>query len=147
MSSSGLIVFSSISSAMEMILSRLFKNLRLSQALFISSTRNYQLVSHAAIKSLLSPPASTCFTSTQNMHQRHRQKIETAKAAYQKRKRRVQEHFDQLTENVFTVPNVLTLSRMAFTPLLGYFIVQDQHTYALGLFAIAAFTDLVSTFC
>lgn len=128
-----------------MILSRLF-SLAPVQALFPYSSflwRNFHCHS-MPIKSLL-VPATVCFTSTQNqlLHQRHRQQIEQAKAAYQKRKRRVQERLDRLTENVLTVPNVLTMSRMALTPLLGYFIVEQQHTYAFELFTVAAITDLV----
>ncbi|RAK79719.1 cardiolipin synthase [Aspergillus fijiensis CBS 313.89] len=46
-------------------------------------------------------------------------------------------------ENIYTVPNILTLTRLVAAPLVGYFLVQGHHTAALGLFAYAGITDLV----
>lgn len=45
--------------------------------------------------------------------------------------------------NVFTVPNILTFSRMAVTPACGYFIWNGMHTQAFACFAFAAVTDLL----
>lgn len=46
-------------------------------------------------------------------------------------------------ENIYTVPNILTFSRLIAAPLVGYFLVYDYHATALALFAYAGITDLV----
>ncbi len=46
-------------------------------------------------------------------------------------------------ENIYTVPNILTFSRLIAAPLVGYFLVYDYHATALALFAYAGVTDLV----
>ena len=51
----------------------------------------------------------------------------------------------QLTphENIYTVPNILTFSRLIAAPIIGYLVLHDYHAWALGLFAYAGITDLV----
>lgn len=46
-------------------------------------------------------------------------------------------------ENIYTVPNILTFSRLVAAPVVGYLIIQDLHLPALGLFMYAGITDLV----
>ncbi|KAL4967334.1 cardiolipin synthase [Aspergillus stella-maris] len=46
-------------------------------------------------------------------------------------------------ENIYTVPNILTFSRLVAAPLVGYFLVYEHHAAALALFAYAGITDLV----
>jgi cardiolipin synthase len=46
-------------------------------------------------------------------------------------------------ENIYTIPNILTLSRLLATPAIGYLVLNDQHAWAVGLFAYAGITDLV----
>ncbi|KAE8353531.1 CDP-alcohol phosphatidyltransferase-domain-containing protein [Aspergillus coremiiformis] len=46
-------------------------------------------------------------------------------------------------ENIYTVPNILTFTRLVAAPLVGYFLVHDYHQAALALFAYAGITDLV----
>lgn len=46
-------------------------------------------------------------------------------------------------ENIYTIPNILTFSRLAVAPFIGYFIVNQNHVLALSLFAYASATDLV----
>ncbi|KAL4899655.1 CDP-alcohol phosphatidyltransferase-domain-containing protein [Aspergillus multicolor] len=46
-------------------------------------------------------------------------------------------------ENIYTIPNILTFSRLVAAPLVGYFLVHEQHAAALALFAYAGITDLV----
>ncbi|GKZ39216.1 cardiolipin synthase [Aspergillus brasiliensis] len=46
-------------------------------------------------------------------------------------------------ENIYTVPNILTFTRLLAAPMVGYFLVHDHHVAALGLFAYAGITDLV----
>ncbi|KAK4185355.1 putative cardiolipin synthase [Podospora australis] len=46
-------------------------------------------------------------------------------------------------ENIYTIPNWLTASRIIAAPFIGYCILHDHHTWALGLFAYAGITDLL----
>ncbi|KAI5294971.1 cardiolipin synthase [Ascosphaera acerosa] len=46
-------------------------------------------------------------------------------------------------ENIYTVPNILTFSRLVAAPVVGWAILADHPTLALSLFAYAAVTDLV----
>lgn len=46
-------------------------------------------------------------------------------------------------ENIYTIPNVLTLSRILACPVLGYAIVHDHFVAATALLAYAGLTDLV----
>lgn len=46
-------------------------------------------------------------------------------------------------ENIYTVPNLLTFSRLVAAPFIGYAIVHDAHAWALGLFAYAGVSDLL----
>ncbi|CAJ0904433.1 4401_t:CDS:2, partial [Entrophospora sp. SA101] len=45
-------------------------------------------------------------------------------------------------ENIWNVPNVFTLSRLAASPIIGYFILNQQYELALGLFFYAGISDL-----
>lgn len=51
----------------------------------------------------------------------------------------------QLTphENIYTIPNILTFSRLIAAPIVGYLVLHDHHAWAVGLFAYAGITDLV----
>lgn len=46
-------------------------------------------------------------------------------------------------ENIYTIPNFLTVSRILATPAIGYLIVQHQHIPAVSLLFLAGLTDLV----
>ncbi|KAB8416404.1 hypothetical protein FH972_024923 [Carpinus fangiana] len=46
-------------------------------------------------------------------------------------------------ENIYNLPNALTLSRLVLTPVIGYLVLHDQHAWAVGLFVYAGTTDLV----
>ena len=46
-------------------------------------------------------------------------------------------------ENIYTVPNILTFTRLVAAPIVGYLLVHDYHAAALSLFAYAGITDLV----
>ena len=48
-----------------------------------------------------------------------------------------------LHENAYTLPNILTFSRLLSAPLIGYLLVTDLHIPALSLFIYAGFTDLI----
>jgi phosphatidylglycerophosphate synthase len=46
-----------------------------------------------------------------------------------------------LRENIYTIPNILTASRLVAAPFIGYCILHDYHATALALFAYAGITD------
>jgi cardiolipin synthase (CMP-forming) len=46
-------------------------------------------------------------------------------------------------ENIYTVPNLLTFSRLIAAPAIGYAILHDAHSWALGLFVYAGVSDLL----
>ncbi|KAK3990611.1 CDP-alcohol phosphatidyltransferase-domain-containing protein [Cladorrhinum sp. PSN332] len=46
-------------------------------------------------------------------------------------------------ENIYTLPNLLTVSRIILSPFVGYAILHDYHALALSLFAYAGITDLL----
>ncbi|KAL8680593.1 MAG: hypothetical protein Q9186_003235 [Xanthomendoza sp. 1 TL-2023] len=45
-------------------------------------------------------------------------------------------------ENIYTVPNILTFSRLVAAPIIGYLILHEQNVAALSLFIYAGATDL-----
>lgn len=46
-------------------------------------------------------------------------------------------------ENIYTVPNFLTVARLIASPFIGYLIVADQPGWAFSLLTAAAVTDLL----
>lgn len=47
------------------------------------------------------------------------------------------------TENILTIPNVLTVGRMVMCPFLGYLVINNDYSTAFSLFIVAGITDLV----
>ncbi|XP_072929982.1 probable cardiolipin synthase (CMP-forming) [Epargyreus clarus] len=60
-------------------------------------------------------------------------------------KAKVREKFEEVAEkeNVFTVPNILCMTRIVMSPYIGYLILQDNYNFALGLLVFAGVTDLL----
>lgn len=48
-----------------------------------------------------------------------------------------------LRENIYTIPNVLTVSRILACPVLGWAIVHDNFQFATALLVYAGLTDTV----
>jgi len=46
-------------------------------------------------------------------------------------------------ENIYTIPNILTFSRLVSTPIIAYLILTDKPYLATGLLLYAGLTDLV----
>ena len=46
-------------------------------------------------------------------------------------------------EDIYTIPNMLSMTRLALSPYIGYSIIQGNYKVALGVFGVAAITDLV----
>ncbi|KAK9460177.1 CDP-diacylglycerol-glycerol-3-phosphate 3-phosphatidyltransferase [Lipomyces oligophaga] len=65
------------------------------------------------------------------------------KRAYEKIPRKMKPVFH---ENVYTVPNLLTMSRLVATPFIGYLIVTGQESLAVMVFSYACVTDWLDGF-
>ncbi|EXV00034.1 CDP-alcohol phosphatidyltransferase domain protein [Metarhizium robertsii] len=50
---------------------------------------------------------------------------------------------DVIHEDIYTVPNFLTITRLIAAPVIGYLVLHDSHAWAVGLFAYAGITDLL----
>ena len=48
-------------------------------------------------------------------------------------------------ENIFTIPNVLSLGRIVLSPVLGYFVLSENYKLALTFFVLAGVSDMVGT--
>ena len=46
-------------------------------------------------------------------------------------------------ENIYNLPNFLTVSRLIAAPVTSYLLLHDHYKWALALFAYAGITDLV----
>lgn len=46
-------------------------------------------------------------------------------------------------EDIYTIPNFLTMTRLVAAPAVGYLVLHDCHVWAVGLFAYAGITDLL----
>ena len=71
--------------------------------------------------------------------------IENAKERTKAVREKVKSSLTNLTprENIYNLPNFLTVSRLIAAPVTAYFLVHDHYKWALGLFAYAGITDLV----
>lgn len=49
----------------------------------------------------------------------------------------------EVRENIYTIPNMLTMSRILATPGIGYLIITHQHVAAVSLLFVAGLTDVV----
>ncbi|XP_042884299.1 probable cardiolipin synthase (CMP-forming) [Penaeus japonicus] len=61
------------------------------------------------------------------------------------KKAKVRERMDAIIEreNIWTIPNLLCVSRIAFSPYLCHLVLSADYNWALGLFMFAGFTDLL----
>ncbi|KAL1925723.1 uncharacterized protein VTP21DRAFT_606 [Calcarisporiella thermophila] len=89
----------------------------------------------------------TCYFSTENRppssseekpKKTTKKAVENAQQVFKMIKGQIPAH-----ENIYTIPNLLTFSRLVASPFLGYLIIIEQYKYALALMGIAAITDLV----
>lgn len=74
------------------------------------------------------------------------EKKENIVQGIREKKAKVQEKMEEIVEreNIFTIPNLLCVTRGALAPYVGYAIVHEQYTIAFSLFVFAGLTDLVS---
>ncbi|KAI8051239.1 CDP-alcohol phosphatidyltransferase-domain-containing protein [Syncephalis plumigaleata] len=52
-------------------------------------------------------------------------------------------HKFQFKQDVLTLPNLLTMTRIAATPYLGHLILSEQYSTGLAVFALISITDLL----
>lgn len=52
-------------------------------------------------------------------------------------------HIAEFTRDLYTIPNILTMSRILSTPVIGWFIVKGYTDYALGVFTVSCLTDWI----
>lgn len=52
----------------------------------------------------------------------------------------------ELKQDVYTIPNILTFTRILTTPLIGYFIVSGHPFYASSVFVYSCITDFLDGF-
>ena len=46
-------------------------------------------------------------------------------------------------ENIWTIPNLISFTRISLAPYLGYLVYTESFPLACGLFALAGLSDLV----
>lgn len=46
-------------------------------------------------------------------------------------------------ENIYTIPNMMTVSRILCTPFIGHYIVSGQPVYAMSVFVFSCITDFI----
>jgi len=61
-------------------------------------------------------------------------------------KEKINRENDRVRTKILTIPNCLTMSRLATSPAIGYFIWNGMNSHALACFAYAATTDLLDGF-
>ncbi|XP_072030283.1 cardiolipin synthase (CMP-forming)-like [Amphiura filiformis] len=69
-----------------------------------------------------------------------------AKEKMQETREKVQEKIEQVketNENIFTIPNFLTVSRILLSPVLGYLVISEYYTLAASLFLVTSATDVL----
>ena len=75
------------------------------------------------------------------MRKHQRQLLESTKALRSKLKSSISRL--QVRENLYTLPNILTYTRLVAAPVIGYLVLHEQHGWAVVLFLYAGITDLV----
>ncbi|KAG5359997.1 putative CDP-alcohol phosphatidyltransferase class-I family protein [Yarrowia sp. C11] len=49
----------------------------------------------------------------------------------------------EIHENLYTLPNILTFTRLLSAPLIGYFVIQHEQVLATSLFVYSCVTDML----
>ncbi|CAG7828033.1 unnamed protein product [Allacma fusca] len=81
----------------------------------------------------------------QTANRRLREKKENIMKEIQETKEHMRQKMDKIItkENIYTVPNLLCVLRIASSPVLVYLIMNQQYGSAVGIFAFAGVTDLL----
>lgn len=70
-------------------------------------------------------------------------RIQRTKEKLQETKVIVEKRIGDMKENIFTIPNGLSLARISATPFLGYLVIQEMYVPAMALCILAGITDLL----
>ncbi|KAF7185662.1 putative CDP-alcohol phosphatidyltransferase class-I family protein C22A12.08c [Pseudocercospora fuligena] len=114
-----------------------------------TSTRLRLLSEDSQDKQPASGQANADPPSSQSSHSTPKQPItQSLKVARERTKavgNKVRSSLTSLTphENIYNLPNFLTVTRLFAAPATAYLFLHDQYAWALGLFAYAGITDLV----
>ncbi|XP_044729789.1 probable cardiolipin synthase (CMP-forming) [Chrysoperla carnea] len=69
--------------------------------------------------------------------------IKDIKETKHKMKEKMEEAIPIIRENIYTIPNLLCITRIVASPYLGYLIVQQDYHLAFALLVVAGITDLM----
>ncbi|XP_038066668.1 probable cardiolipin synthase (CMP-forming) isoform X2 [Patiria miniata] len=72
--------------------------------------------------------------------------VRRASKATEKMKEKMADTVKDMKENIFTIPNLLSTTRLVMSPVLGYLVIQESYTLGACLFAVAGITDLLDGF-
>ncbi|KAM6128317.1 cardiolipin synthase (CMP-forming) [Pterocles gutturalis] len=111
----------------------------------------------AGAGSLVGPRAAPALWRHQRLLREHQRLLRAPAAAWRllsggaapperPPERRVAGRYAELYENPWTIPNILSMARMGLAPVLGYLILEENFSVALGVFVLAGITDLLDGF-
>jgi len=116
------------------------RNVLLSRSLQCQRTSIYRLelyLNHKTAPTVLRIPWSTRpFSSSSRLYTEQKQSDSEPEPTNK----------PSIRENIYTLPNLLTLSRICACPVLGWSILDGNYHLATGLLVYAGLTDLVSLF-
>ncbi|XP_022097260.1 cardiolipin synthase (CMP-forming)-like isoform X2 [Acanthaster planci] len=72
--------------------------------------------------------------------------VKRASKATEKMKEKMADKVKDIKENIFTIPNLLSTTRLVMSPVLGYLVIQECYTLGTCLFVMAGITDLLDGF-
>lgn len=84
----------------------------------------------------------------ENLQKRKEKLRDDIKVNIQEKRERVKEVRERVEgmiekENIFTIPNLLCVARMAMSPYLGYVIINGDFALGMGILTVAGITDLL----
>lgn len=94
---------------------------------------------------LARPSIISMSTSSQPVFSMENNSMHRAKRGFANEdlRRKLNDEYLRAQKRILTLPNILTFSRIAVTPAIGYFICNGMNQHALACFAFAATTDLL----
>ncbi|CAH2353187.1 cardiolipin synthase (CMP-forming) [[Candida] railenensis] len=102
------------------------------------------------LKHTLEPNAKKTFQKQRDTYQRQKESTKQLIAktqAYQKElQSTTKKNIETIIpkhENIYTIPNILTFTRIATTPVIGYLLCHNQTAWAMSFFIYSCCTDFV----
>ncbi|XP_033627402.1 cardiolipin synthase (CMP-forming)-like [Asterias rubens] len=69
--------------------------------------------------------------------------VRKASLAREKMKEKMADTVKDMKENIFTIPNLLSTTRLVLSPIIGYLVIHECYTIGACLFTFAGITDLL----